>query len=1089
MNLSQRAAAVFDVQPGEGRNASLMLAHAFAMGLATVFFETAASALFLARYPSSLLPWVYIAAAIVNTTTGLVYTALQSRMGFARLMQGTLLFLLVVTLVFRAGIAWTDSAAMVFGLLVFYRVVSILTDLEYWAVAARLYDVRQAKRLFGFIGSGEVIARIGGSFSVPLLVHALGVANLLLLSGVALFASLLLAGAVLRRASVDDPQAPGTASSTARPAARPGALSLLRDVLADRYLKLLVVVVFFGVLGKYFVDFAFLEQMKSRYAGASELATFFGLFSGFTQVGSLLARAFLSGRVLKRYGVGVGLVILPLTHLACTLLLVGAGLLDLGAAVFWLVIANQGVYKVLKHPVDSPSIKVLYQPLQKSQRLAMQVAVETLVTPVTFGLAGVVMLLFATVVPYDPTVFAAVLLLTFAGWAWFAHQAGHEYAGALAGALKGRVEDVEFTFENEAGLRALKSTLFQGKPSEILFAMELLEKSLGSRLAPALQGLEQHPAPEVRTALLQYAGRQRLESLLPFVERSLASDSDPLARAAALTALAAIVGPAAEPRIAPHLSDPDPGVVRAALIALLRQGADFANHYLADRARSRRPEKRLWAARVIADVGEPRRFREPLARLLEDPAADVRRAALSAAARVRDHRHWPAVIEALRDRVVAGAAENTLVAAGDQVLEAVAEALRTAGDRQVARRATRVVGRIRGAAPQALLFELLSHPEALVRGEALTALTRAGAVAEGPDRDRVEALLDRSLADAARKLATLDDLDDDDAVGLVRQALDSELRAAGSRVLLMLALLNDPVVILRARDHLGDAAREKRAYALELLEVTLGPNRFAQVHPLLTRPTDPKRTLVARYAPARTTRVERLGELIVADALWMAPWTRACAAAAGVRLGLPGIDLTLSQLRAQAPGDTFVGDSTTVALRKASAAMLDTVSVKAGGDVGRGLMLAIEKVIILKSVNIFGQVSEDVLADVGALLEEVAYQPGQVIFEAGEQGDSMYIIIEGRVRVYDGERTIVELGERDIFGELALLDPEPRSASIAALQPTRLFRLDREAFLELMAGSPEIVRGVLHVLCERLRQTAKKAGGYQDKERPSGQDA
>jgi CRP-like cAMP-binding protein len=68
------------------------------------------------------------------------------------------------------------------------------------------------------------------------------------------------------------------------------------------------------------------------------------------------------------------------------------------------------------------------------------------------------------------------------------------------------------------------------------------------------------------------------------------------------------------------------------------------------------------------------------------------------------------------------------------------------------------------------------------------------------------------------------------------------------------------------------------------------------------------------------------------------------------------------------------------------------------------------------------------------------------------------------VRVFDQDRTFARLAERDIFGELALLDPEPRSASIAAERETRLFRLDREAFLELLAGNVEIVHGVLQVL-------------------------
>jgi CRP-like cAMP-binding protein len=76
--------------------------------------------------------------------------------------------------------------------------------------------------------------------------------------------------------------------------------------------------------------------------------------------------------------------------------------------------------------------------------------------------------------------------------------------------------------------------------------------------------------------------------------------------------------------------------------------------------------------------------------------------------------------------------------------------------------------------------------------------------------------------------------------------------------------------------------------------------------------------------------------------------------------------------------------------------------------------------------------------------------------------------------VFEGERTIITLGPGEIFGELALLDPEPRLASVEAQVETRLLRLDREAFLELMEGNIEVVRGVLHVLCERLRWTQQR---------------
>ena len=111
-------------------------------------------------------------------------------------------------------------------------------------------------------------------------------------------------------------------------------------------------------------------------------------------------------------------------------------------------------------------------------------------------------------------------------------------------------------------------------------------------------------------------------------------------------------------------------------------------------------------------------------------------------------------------------------------------------------------------------------------------------------------------------------------------------------------------------------------------------------------------------------------------------------------------------------------------------------------------MLTIERVICLKAVPMFAEVSDETLADVAELLGEVDYAKGQVVFEKGAEGDSLYVVISGRVRVYDGARTIVELGPKEIFGELALLDPEPRLASIAAVQDTRLF-----------SPGPRIVRG------------------------------
>ena len=133
-------------------------------------------------------------------------------------------------------------------------------------------------------------------------------------------------------------------------------------------------------------------------------------------------------------------------------------------------------------------------------------------------------------------------------------------------------------------------------------------------------------------------------------------------------------------------------------------------------------------------------------------------------------------------------------------------------------------------------------------------------------------------------------------------------------------------------------------------------------------------------------------------------------------------------------------------------------------------MLLIEKVITLKAVEMFARTPEDVLADVAALAEEVRFKAGEQIFSKGDAGESLYVIVQGEVKVHDGDLSLKILKDKSVFGELAVLDPEPRSASITSITDTHLLRLDREAFLELMAGNMEVVRGVLSVLCDRIRE-------------------
>ena len=128
-----------------------------------------------------------------------------------------------------------------------------------------------------------------------------------------------------------------------------------------------------------------------------------------------------------------------------------------------------------------------------------------------------------------------------------------------------------------------------------------------------------------------------------------------------------------------------------------------------------------------------------------------------------------------------------------------------------------------------------------------------------------------------------------------------------------------------------------------------------------------------------------------------------------------------------------------------------------------------EWIPILRGVGLFAGISDHTLANLAGLLQVCRAETGATVFHKGDRGDCLYVIAEGRVRVHDGDMTLNHLGPAEVFGEMALLDAEPRAASVTATETTRLLRLEQARFYDLMSSHPEIARGVFRVLSLRLR--------------------
>jgi HEAT repeat protein len=615
----------------------------------------------------------------------------------------------------------------------------------------------------------------------------------------------------------------------------------------------------------------------------------------------------------------------------------------------------------------------------------------------------------------------------------------------------------------------VRAKLSSERADEVIFALDLLQRIDHPSLPLHFEELLSHPSPDVRFYVLLTIEKRRPPGITYAISRVASRETSARVQAVALRALAALGDPRGE--VPSYLGCPDREVERGALIGLLHGPQESANRRarvrLLELCRSEAASDRILAARVLGDteISDPELFD----RLLGDDDPEVRRAALRAAGRRKDERFVPRIIDHLGEPRYRSDAARALIESGEQAGLPLAKALldteRSVGLRT---RIAQLTRRLPSFDHRQALWQTYESGVGHLRHVALEALDSLQYQVKEGDSGSLVRSVEVEVRESAWKLGILRDIEGDASLQSLSESLREEIAQSRARVFLLLSFVYDRTTVVSARDNLESTSRERRAYAAEILEVTLSQELKELALPLLdhSSPEDCLSRLGRRFPQAQREASDSLAEILRSADGNVRNWTRACAIYGATKLKANGFSSELSLLS---------DDPSPLVAETARWASTRNDSTQSGN--GSHRMLTIEKVLLLKGVSMFSVTSEDTLADVASVLEEVELRPGELVFSKGDPGKSMYIVVSGRVRVFDGDKTINFLGEQEIFGELALLDPEPRSASVESAEETRLFRLDRDTLFELMTDNVGVVSGIMQVLCRRLRRMTAIATG------------
>ena len=143
-------------------------------------------------------------------------------------------------------------------------------------------------------------------------------------------------------------------------------------------------------------------------------------------------------------------------------------------------------------------------------------------------------------------------------------------------------------------------------------------------------------------------------------------------------------------------------------------------------------------------------------------------------------------------------------------------------------------------------------------------------------------------------------------------------------------------------------------------------------------------------------------------------------------------------------------------------------------DTELSMYSTLEKTIILKSVDLFKTIPAENLSRISQITEEVQFEANTPIFAEGDYGDSLFIVVNGNVKIHKGDTELVTLGKGSCLGEMALLDDEPRSADATVTEDSILFQIEQEGFYEVMGSQSDIMEGIIKLLTGRLRDANEK---------------
>lgn len=484
----------FDVRDGEFRMAVLMLAYIFLVISVLLIVKPTVNALFLSQLGVEQLPFAFMAVAATAILSSFFYSKALIRFRLNRIIKTTLFGSTLIFIIFGLLLKfdWVPGW-LIYLIYIWVAIYAVLSASQFWVLANLVYTVREAKRLFGFIGSGAIFGGIFGGYLTSLLAPVIGNDNLILVAALLLVCCVPVLGRIWKAGD-------GKYKKQTRPERftkagdRPFQL-----ILKSKHLTYIAGILAVSVLTAKLVDYLFSDFAAAAITDTEELTAFFAFWFSTFNLLALAVQLFFTHRIVGIWGVGFSLLLLPIGILMGSLFfLVLPGLSA--------VVVIKSMDGVLKQSVNKSATELLSLPLDFDLKNRTKSFIDVVVDSIATGIAGCLLIFLVRALDLPSYYISFLIVFLVVVWCLLIFQVRKAYYATFRTNLEletSRNEVPRSPVKKVSVIKGMRQVFRQGSEEQLLFMLDKLMEINDKRFEKDVERLLEHPSLKVRTAAIK----------------------------------------------------------------------------------------------------------------------------------------------------------------------------------------------------------------------------------------------------------------------------------------------------------------------------------------------------------------------------------------------------------------------------------------------------------------------------------------------------------------------------------------------------------------------------------------------------------